>query len=134
MKTTVLSLIVLVLLSLGSCTSTNKIQQAPLHSGIARTFNAKYNTTLKAAREALLESGTLLESATEVDPLNYIIIGKTRTNAWSWGEMVRVVVTKVNETETLVRVLTEKKISVNVTAKGDYSNSVLSSIELKLRI
>lgn len=121
------------MLVFSACTSTNKIQQAPLHSGISRTFTSDYERTLAAAREALVESGTVIESASEVDPQNYIIIGKTGTTAWSWGEMVRVVVTRVNDTETTVRVLTEKKISVNVTAKGDYSNSILSNIELKLR-
>ena len=116
-----------------ACTSTNKIQQAPLHSGIARTFEADYDQVLEFSRQALVESGTAIESATEVDSDNYIIIGKTGTTAWSWGEMVRVVVTRASETESTVRVLTEKKISVNLTAKGDYSNSILSNIELKIR-
>lgn len=121
------------LMALAACTSTSKIQQAPLHAGIARTFEAEYNSVLELARQALVESGTAIESATEVDTQNYIIIGKVGTTAWSWGEMVRVVVTKANDSETTVRVLTEKKVKVNLTAKGDYSNSILSNIELKIR-
>lgn len=133
MKTKTNLFIALLLLALASCTSTNKIQNAPMHAGVSRTFESDYNQTLQAAREAMVESGTAIESASEVDDGNYIIIGKQGTSAWSWGEMVRVVVTKVNDGETTVRVYTEKKISVNVTAKGDYSQSILSNIELKLR-
>jgi len=133
MKTILKLSVVVCLLVLTSCTSTNKIQNAPMHAGVSRTFESNYNQTLQAAREAMVESGTAIESASEVDDGNYIIIGKQDTSAWSWGEMVRVVVTKVNDGETTVRVYTEKKISVNVTAKGDYSQSILSNIELKLR-
>ena len=115
------------------CATTSSIQNAPLHAGISRTFTNDYETVLKATREALVESGLNIERATEVDEDNYMIIGKKSTSAFSWGELVRVVITKVDENETTVRVYTKRKVGTNIAAKGDYSNSVLSNIELKLR-
>jgi len=115
------------------CASTSSIQNAPLHAGISRSFNAGYMQTLKAAREAMVETGLQIETATEVDKNNYMIIGKKGTSAFSWGELVRVVVTRSGPGETTVRVYTKRRIATNLAAKGDYANSILSNIELKLK-
>jgi len=61
-----------------------------------------------------------------------MIIGKKSMSAWSYGELVRVLVTRKGAQQTEVRVFTKKRVSINPTAKGDYSNSILSNIELKL--
>jgi hypothetical protein len=129
-----LSMGALVVASLGlACSSQSGVQNAPLQAGIGRTFDATYEKTLGVAREAAIESGLKVESATEVDPNTYLIMCKASTSAWSWGEIVRLAVIRASDTQTTVRVYSKRKSAVNIAAKGDYSNTILSNIELKLK-
>ena len=61
-----------------------------------------------------------------------MIVAKKGTSAWSWGELVRVVVQKSASDRTTVRVLSRRRMATNVTAKGDYSDTIFSNIELAL--
>lgn len=132
-NTSVLTLLVVLLLAVSGCASPKSVQNAPLHAGLARTFQSDYDSTLDAAREAIIEAGLQIESASEVDDNTYMIIAKKGTSMVSWGGVVRVTVISVNPEETTVRVVSERRLATNVTAKGDYSNAILSNIELKLR-
>lgn len=123
-----------ILLVLAGCASAGSVQNAPLHAGIGRTFEAGFDKTLAAAREAAVETGLQIESASQVDQDTWMIIGKKATSAFSWGELVRVVVIRDSAERTTVRVHSARRIKTNITAKGDYANSILSNIELKLSI
>ena len=68
-----------------------------------------------------------------MDPNTYLIMCKASTSAWSWGEIVRLAVIRASDTQTTVRVYSKRKSAVNIAAKGDYSNTILSNIELKLK-
>lgn len=124
--------LVAVLLVLGGCSSAAKVQNAPLHAGTGRTFEAQFEKTLSAAREAVVETGLQIESASQVDSDTWMIIAKKGTSAWSWGELVRVVVVRDGDAKTTVRVHSARRVGTNVAAKGDYALSILSNIELKL--
>lgn len=125
-------LLAALLLGLGACSSATKVQNAPLHAGTGRTFQARFEATLTAAREAVVETGLQIESASQVDGDTWMIIAKKGTSAWSWGELVRVVVVRDGDAQTSVRVHSSRRVGTNVTAKGDYALSILSNIELKL--
>ncbi len=109
----------------------NKIRSAPLHSGESRTYEAPYKSMVKYAREAVAEAGLILESSEKVDETTYMIIGKAKTSAWSWGELVRVVLID-NVEEVTVRVFSKRRIKINLSAKGNYTRTILSNIEAKL--
>lgn len=126
-------LIAALLVAPAACASTTSVQNAPLHAGTSRTFDADYDRTLTAAREAMLEAGLTMESANEVDDDTWIIVSKSGTSAFSWGERVRVAVVREAPAKTRVSVFTQRKLATNITAKGDYANSILSNVELKLR-
>lgn len=124
----------MVFLSLiAGCATTGSMREAPLSEGVPRIFNAEFNRVLQASQESVVETGLNIEDAYQVNDRTWIIIAKKPTSAWSWGELVRIVVEKNNESKTTVRVLTKRKLATNVTAKGDYSNSILSNIALKLQ-
>jgi len=110
------------------------IQEAPLHAGVARTFNHSFNEVVKAARESMVESGLVMESVSKVDEDTYMLIGKAKTGGFSWGELVRVVVVKTGSNESKVNVLSKRRVKINVTAKSDYSNTILSNMDLKLNL
>jgi len=127
-----LLIMVTLLLSIG-CATTGTMRNASLDEGIPRTFAASFDLVLKAARESVTQSGLQVEEVNQLDDETWVIIGKKDASAWSWGELVRVTVQKKSESETLVRVFTKRKLATNITAKGDYSHSILSNIDLNLR-
>lgn len=110
------------------------VQNAPLHAGVSRAFAHEYGSVLKLAREAILESGLIMELSSKIDDDTYMLIGKAKTSAFSWGELVRVLVSREGPNKTVVRVFSKRKVKVNITAKGDYSQSILSNLELKLNM
>lgn len=119
------------LLSLG-CASTSSLQNAPLHAGKARVFNASFDWTLKAAQEAAVSAGLEIESTSQTDDGGRMIIAKKASSVWSWGELVRLLVLRKGVNATEVRVYTKKRVAINVTAKGDYSDAVFSNMEIAL--
>ena len=113
----------------------NKIRNAPLHAGEGRNFDIGYKKAIKFAREAVSEAGLILESSEKVDDENYMVIGKAKTSAWSWGELVRVIITNDSDgenEEVTIKVYTQKNIKINITAKGNYTQTILSNIEAKV--
>lgn len=127
-----LSLFALIL-AMAGCASTSTIQTAPPTAGTSRTFEADFNTTLKAAQEATTEAGLTVESAREVENGAWMIVAKKGVSGFSWGEVVRVMVFPQGERQTQVSVLSQRRVATNVTAKGDYSESILGSLAIKLR-
>ncbi len=125
--------VILLLMYLVGCASKSSIQREPLHTGKERRFQADFNKTLDAAQEAMIASGLQIESSTKIDADSYMLVGKKSGSLWSWGELVRVVVIKEDAQTTVVRVITKRRVSANITAKGDYSEAIFSNIELKLR-
>ncbi len=120
-------------LSLFRCATTNKMRTAPLSAGVPRIFTADYNRVLKVAQEAVVEAGLMIEDVNQVNDKAWMIIGKKGASGWSVGELVRVVVEEMNDAKTIVRVYTKRRLATNITAKGDYSQSILSNIDLKLQ-
>jgi len=120
-------------LLLVGCATTGGIRSQPLSAGTARTFSGDFDPILKAARESVVESGLLIEDVTKMSETSWLIIGKKDASAFSWGELVRVSVEQQSPSVTIVRVLTQRKVATNVSAKGDYAQSILSNMELKLK-
>ena len=127
-----LLLMVFLLLTFG-CATTSTMRNVSLDNGIPKIFVASLDLVLKATQKSVTQSGLQVEEITQLDDETWIIIGNKDTSAWSWGELVRVTVQKKSETETLVRVFTKRKLATNITAKGDYSQVILSNIDLNLR-
>src|SRR3989441_8073951 len=124
---------VLVLTLLAACASAGGMRAEPLDVGVLREFNGDYTTVLRATRNAVASAGLAVDSYEEVNDSTAMIVAKKGNSAWSWGELVRVVVQKSASDRVSVRVLSRRKMATNITAKGDYSNTIFSNIELALR-
>lgn len=122
----------LVLVAMG-CASAGGMRSAPLDLGVARTFDASYDRVLRAAREATVASGLAIDSFEQPDSITAVIVAKKGTSAFSWGELVRLVVQEVDSTHALVRVYSKRKLATNVTARGDYSTTIFQNVELSLK-
>lgn len=127
------TLAVISVLWTGGCATTGGIKSAPISQGVARSFQHDFNATLKAAQQSIVETGLAIEEAIEIAPATWSIVAKKGATLMSMGELVRVVVEEVSPGTTQVRVLTQKRVATNVAARGDYSASILSNLDLKLR-
>lgn len=115
------------------CATTGALKQEPLDQGVSRTFTGNFDTILKAARDATVSAGLHLESVDKIDAHTWSLVGKKDASAWSWGELVRVVVQETSPNSTAVRVISKKRMATNVGARGDYSQAILNDMELKLK-
>ena len=115
------------------CASAGRMRNAPLDVGTARTFDGSYARVLRAAREATVASGLAIDSFEQPDSATAVIVAKKSSSAWSWGELVRVVVQRADETHAVVRVYSKRRLATNVTAKGNYSNTIFQNMDLSLR-
>lgn len=126
-----LSTCVCLVVLLSGCATTSSMRSEPLTSGISRSFEAEYDVVLKATRGAFVEAGIKIEEGRALDTDTYMLLGETGMSTASYGEKVRAVVARARVGAT-VTVLTKKKLATNVFAKGDYSGSIFSSIEVQL--
>jgi hypothetical protein len=118
-----------------SQTSLEKVKNAPLHAGASREFSGSFETIIKYAKTAMTDASLEMESVERIDDKNYMLLGKKRSSGFSWGEMVRVVVTKQSgDDESIVHVYTKKKVGVNAAAKASYSNTIFSGIESQIEL
>ena len=106
---------------------------APLDAGTARVFEASFDSTLRAARQAMVESGFRIDITREVEPGTWIIVGHMGMSFVSRGEIVRVAVARQAERTTRVTVHTRLKVATNSFAENDYSGIIFSRMASKLR-
>jgi len=109
------------------------MRQEALDSGVVREFAGDFPTVLKAARAAVTNAGLAVDSYEQVNDSTAVLVAKKGTSAWSWGELVRVVVQGSSNNKVSVRVLSHRKLATNITAKGDYSDTIFSNIDLALK-
>jgi hypothetical protein len=115
------------------CASAGGMKNAPLEAGVAREFPGSYEAIVRAARDATVQAGLAIDSFTDVDSSTAMIVAKKGSSLFSYGELVRVVVQRTGQNRTAVRVYTKRKLATNVTAKGDYSETIFENIALSLR-
>lgn len=132
MKRLTVFLLLVVVGALG-CASTAAMRSEPLEVGIVREFSGDYARILRAARDAVVNAGLAIDTFDEVNETTAVIVAKKGTSAFSWGELVRVVVQQSAVDRTSERVVTKRKLATNVAAKGDYSDTIFSNIALSLR-
>ena len=133
MKLLIKLIFVLYFLFISGCATTNSLRNASVSSGVPRSFNAEFDRVLNVARESIVEAGLQIEDVYQTNENSWTIISLKPSSAFSYGELVRVVVQKTYNNTTLVRVLTKRRLATNIFAKGDYSTSIFSNMELKLK-
>jgi hypothetical protein len=115
------------------CASAGGMRNAPLDVGTARTFDGAFSRVLRAAREATVASGLAIDSFEQPDSATAVIVSKKGSSAFSWGELVRVVVQRADSAHVVVRVYSKRRMATNITAKGDYSSTIFQNMDLSLR-
>ena len=133
MRVTWLLASVIWIMCLGGCATRTSMLSAPLDAGCSQTFSADYDRVITASRDALTSSGLDIEDASEVNNRTFVILAQKGMSMSSYGELVRVTVQGMSESETEVKVYTKRRLATNVTARGDWADTVFSNIALQLR-
>jgi hypothetical protein len=83
---------------------------------------------VSAAREAVSQAGFQIDDVVHPNDSTWMVIGKRGASFFSYGELVRAVVQPAAGGQTVVRIVTRRRLATDITAKGDYSHAILSSI------
>ena len=108
------------------------LKNAPPEAGALQEFEDTYERVLEAVRKAIVSAGLAIKETDAVGENQTTILAEKGISALSWGELVRVVVQRSSAHQTVVRVLTMRRLAMNITAKGDYSETVFASISKSL--
>jgi len=106
---------------------------APEGSGVGRIFDSSFERIARASKDAVVASGLGIEEFYEPAPGKLVIIAERSWSAFSWGERVRVAVYKLAPAQAEVWVYTQRKLATNITARGDWSDTIFSNIALELK-
>jgi hypothetical protein len=144
------------LLALSACATSadmsnwfNAMVIAPRSEGVARTYPASYERTLKAAKQALLEHAELRHSELNrsglifkdlprmsdypIDTTIWALYANTDTGRGWNGSQVRIVMDSIGPNQTTVRVLSKFRTAAVVGRRGDYSGVILDEIDRLLK-
>ena len=121
------------IICIGGCATRTAMLEAPLDAGHSQTFSADYDRVIRASRDALTTSGLDIDDATEIDNRTFVILAQKGASMSSYGELVRVAVQGVSESETEVKVYTKRRLATSVFTRGNWANTVFANIALQLR-
>lgn len=105
----------------------NDLRAAPPGHGKVREFEGPHDMVVSAARDAIEAAGLTVKETTG-DNIRTVFFAERGITAMSWGEFVRVIAERTDMGTTLVRVLTLRRVAVNLTAKGDFSKAIFAGI------
>jgi hypothetical protein len=118
--------------ALAACASVGGMRSAPLDQGVVRHYDTELLDAVLATRAALGGSQLEIEEVKQIDDRTWYIIAKRSTGEWTHGELIRVVCEEVAERDVAIRILTRRRVGIEFTAKGDWSEELFSQIALEL--
>jgi hypothetical protein len=90
------------------------LRNAPLEAGKVHELREPYERVLKATRKAVVDAGLTIKEITAVSETQTNILAERGMSALSWGELVRVIVQESGEGLTVVKILTMRRIAMNI--------------------
>jgi len=127
-----LSVAVLSAIALSGCATVGSMRSASIQEGISRTFQADRAAVVRATQQSFVQMGLKLKEQYQYDDSTTVIIASEGINAVSWGVLVRVVIQELEDSETVVRVTTKRRLATNILAEDDFSQPLLWNIQGKL--
>jgi hypothetical protein len=120
---------------LAACATSATITQAPLSDGTGREFEGSFATVREAARATIQSDLPVTLRGVEEREGAYIFNIEIGVNAFSWGEIGRVVVMPVDADTTRVIVRSEKRSQMQLSGHGerDLAQRTFTGVESRLR-
>jgi hypothetical protein len=111
--------------------SVGTLRDRPLYHGLWQEFPEPAETTTRLARESLRTSGLNVVEEFRPASSTTVLFAESGMGAWTFGEVVRVVVTETGPSRSSVRVISEPKLKANSTAR-DHAPDVISEIAAQM--
>ena len=105
------------ILALTACASASTVQRQSLDAGIARRFQAPYEQTKEAVLSSLTQLKFTPVAREELPDGHTILIGRP-PHGFSWGEVGRIFIEKSDDKPTIVRVVYEKRITMQMASSN----------------
>ncbi len=119
-------------MALAACSTMGGMRTEPLTAGATRQYSADLRTAVAATRDALIGSALDIDDVEPVDDRTWMFLAKRNTSEWSHGELIRVVVEQTNADVVTVRVLSKRRVALEITARSDWSDAVFAQLALDL--
>ena len=119
-------------MALAACSTMGGMRTEPLDRGATRRYSADLQTAVAATRNALIGSALDIDDVEPVDGQTWMFLAKRNTSRWSHGELIRVIVQQTGAEVVTVRVLSKRRVAVEVSARSDWSDAVFAQLALDL--
>ncbi len=111
-------LVIPFIFALASCATMDTVTNAPANAGISRSFSGNY----ELVKDAVVTSLQILNINTKQfkeAPEGFTILFNKSISAFSWGEVGRILVSKVDENNTRVNVHSKKRHKLQITGTDE---------------
>ena len=114
---------------LSSCATLDTVATAPSNSGISQDFSGDHEL-VKAATLASIQNLNVNVKQSKQTPEGFVILFTKSISAFSYGEVARALVSKVNANTSTVFVHSEKRYQIQLTGteEDDFANSIFQGI------
>ena len=128
MKLDVLAQLTAYPLILLGCASTSTVANAPAESAISVDITKPCAAVQEVLEPALIDLGFEIDSVEDLDACGRTIIAKKGMSAFSWGELVRVTLREKDSQSSALEIVTQRRLSTNITADGDWSPEIHEAV------
>jgi hypothetical protein len=121
------------LVLLAGCAGMGSVEDAPPDKGVSNTYHAPYEATTAAALETMKALNLTVKDQLDTEGNTAITFVKSMS-AFSWGEVGRVMVKRLDAGSTQVTVLASKRYKVQVTGstQNDFARQIFAGISERL--
>ncbi len=100
--------------------------------GVAiRYFKANSDQLRSTVLTVMQDYGMTIQSIEDISPNEIMIVADKGINAFSWGEVVGVIIKTTEEDKSIVKIISKRKLSTNITAR-DWTTDILSGISARI--
>jgi hypothetical protein len=133
MKTILAALSFAILLN--GCADTGTVRDAAATAGVERQFAGGYDAVAAATLDSVRGLNVSI-TGTEETPTGLVVLVAKPVNAFSWGEVGRVMVMKSNAPPTAVRVYWEKRSRMQITGtdQNEFAGQLFQGIQTNLPV
>jgi hypothetical protein len=123
----------LAVVALAGCASMSSVKSSDMSGATSRTYAASQVATVAAVRSSIQDLGYSLKDTQQVNGVEQVYFSKPMS-AFSWGEVARVDVSKVDAARSTVSVASEKRFQMQVTGmrQKDFAEAIFDKLDTKL--
>lgn len=116
------------------CATIGGLKDEPLTEGTSRPFAAEFEELVKVVPEVFDSLGLELTESYPVNDEAWMFLGEKPASLFSYGAVLRVVVERLGEHQTAVRIVSKRRVGTAFGNKGDYSKDIFEAVANHLKL